>query len=107
MRRPHALTLHGAPRLKPTGRRAVAERLQWHPIPVHVSLAAGKDCPRAARTGGLASPACPAALGDRETRMGIETGTDVVEQRLNDWRRRLIDLSHRNRLIAFKPTKAT
>jgi hypothetical protein len=26
---------------------------------------------------------------------------------LEDWRRRLIDLSHRNRLIAFKPTKAT
>src|SRR4051794_29824823 len=32
---------------------------------------------------------------------------EVVERRLEDWRRRLIDLSHRNRLIAFKPTRAT
>src|SRR3954471_3478581 len=34
-------------------------------------------------------------------------GDARVEQRLEDWRRRLIDLSHRNRLIAFKATKAT
>jgi hypothetical protein len=31
----------------------------------------------------------------------------VVASRIEDWRRRLIDLSHRNRLIAYKPTKAT
>src|SRR4051794_29693980 len=30
-----------------------------------------------------------------------------VEGRIDNWRRRLIDLSHRNRLIAYKPTKAT
>ncbi|MBA3839827.1 MAG: DUF4011 domain-containing protein [Thermoleophilaceae bacterium] len=35
------------------------------------------------------------------------TNSPVVEQRIDDWRRRLIDLSHRNRLIAYKPTKAT
>jgi hypothetical protein len=34
-------------------------------------------------------------------------GDDRVDRRLEDWRRRLIDLSHRNRLIAFKATKAT
>jgi len=33
--------------------------------------------------------------------------TDHVERRLEDWRRRLIDLSHRNRLIAYKATRAT
>jgi hypothetical protein len=32
---------------------------------------------------------------------------DLVHQRIEDWRRRLIDLSHRNRLIAYKATKAT
>ena len=32
---------------------------------------------------------------------------DVLASRIDDWRRRLIDLSHRNRLIAYKPTKAT
>src|SRR3954453_6507154 len=32
---------------------------------------------------------------------------DLVGARLEDWRGRLIDLSHRNRLIAFKATKAT
>ncbi|MET0601196.1 MAG: DUF3320 domain-containing protein [Baekduia sp.] len=31
----------------------------------------------------------------------------LVETRLEDWRRRLIDLSHRNRLIAYKATQAT
>ena len=31
----------------------------------------------------------------------------VVDRRIEDWRRRLIDLSHRNRLIAYKPTLAT
>ena len=36
-----------------------------------------------------------------------EIGSDVVAARIDDWRRRLIDLSHRNRLIAYKPTKAT
>ncbi len=30
-----------------------------------------------------------------------------VQRRLEDWRRRLIDLSNRNRLIAYKPTRAT
>ncbi len=39
--------------------------------------------------------------------MRTRVDTAVVDQRLEDWRRRLIDLSHRNRLIAFKPTKAT
>ena len=33
--------------------------------------------------------------------------TDLVARRIEDWRRRLIDLSHRNRLIAYKATKAT
>ena len=32
---------------------------------------------------------------------------NVLAARIDDWRRRLIDLSHRNRLIAYKPTKAT
>lgn len=32
---------------------------------------------------------------------------NLVEHRIEDWRRRLIDLSNRNRLIAYKPTKAT
>jgi hypothetical protein len=39
-----------------------------------------------------------------------ETRTEsvtVVAARLEDWRRRLIDLSNRNRLIAFRPTQAT
>jgi len=31
----------------------------------------------------------------------------IVGRRLEDWRKRLIDLSGRNRLIAFKPTAAT
>ncbi len=31
----------------------------------------------------------------------------LVERRLEDWRRRLIDLSHRNRLIAYRPTLST
>ena len=38
---------------------------------------------------------------------GDDEDHERVEQRLDDWRRRLIDLSHRNRLIAFKATKAT
>lgn len=36
-----------------------------------------------------------------------ETVELAIDQRLEDWRRRLIDLSHRNRLIAYRPTKAT
>jgi len=31
----------------------------------------------------------------------------VVADRIEDWRRRLIDLSYRNRLIRYKPTRAT
>ena len=31
----------------------------------------------------------------------------IVDRRIEDWRRRLIDLSHRNRLIAYKATRAT
>ncbi len=38
----------------------------------------------------------------------LPTGSpDLVERRIEDWRRRLIDLSNRNRLIAYKATKAT
>jgi hypothetical protein len=33
--------------------------------------------------------------------------TEKVQARVEDWRRRLIDLSYRNRLIHFKPTKAS
>jgi hypothetical protein len=33
--------------------------------------------------------------------------SDLLAQRVEDWRRRLIDLTHRNRLIAYKPTQAT
>ena len=33
--------------------------------------------------------------------------SDLVDRRIEDWRRRLIDLSHRNRLIAYKATRAT
>ncbi len=32
---------------------------------------------------------------------------DLVVRRIDDWRRRLIDLSYRNRLIRYRPTKAT
>ncbi len=37
---------------------------------------------------------------------GAESAS-IPARRVEDWRRRLIDLSHRNRLIAFKATKAT
>jgi hypothetical protein len=32
---------------------------------------------------------------------------DVVRERIDDWRRRLIDLTYRNRLIRYRPTFAT
>src|SRR3954464_5590416 len=32
---------------------------------------------------------------------------DVTRERIDDWRRRLIDLSYRNRLIRYRPTQAT
>ena len=44
---------------------------------------------------------------DRELTDLAETDQRLVEGRLEEWRRRLIDLSHRNRLIAYRPTKAT
>jgi Protein of unknown function (DUF4011) len=34
-------------------------------------------------------------------------GRDVVRERIDDWRRRLIDLTYRNRLIRYRPTFAT
>lgn len=36
-----------------------------------------------------------------------EGAPDLVAHRIDDWRRRLVDLSHRNRLINYKPTKST
>src|SRR3954466_13883762 len=36
-----------------------------------------------------------------------ERADDIIDLRIEDWRRRLIDLSHRNRLIAYKATRAT
>src|SRR5215210_6979013 len=38
--------------------------------------------------------------------MTIEHDT-LVAERIEDWRRRLIDLSYRNRLIRYRPTKAS
>ena len=32
---------------------------------------------------------------------------DLVDRRVDDWRKRLIDLSHPNRLIAYTPKRAT
>src|SRR3954452_823384 len=32
---------------------------------------------------------------------------DVTRERIDDWRRRLIALSYRNRLIKYRPTQAT
>jgi Protein of unknown function (DUF4011)/REase_MTES_1575/AAA domain/Protein of unknown function (DUF3320) len=34
-------------------------------------------------------------------------GTDLVASRVDEWRRKLIDLSYRNRLINYKPTRAS
>lgn len=36
-----------------------------------------------------------------------ERAPDLVAHRIDDWRRRLVGLSHRNRLINYKPTKST
>src|SRR4051812_17426460 len=32
---------------------------------------------------------------------------DVTRDRIEDWRRRLIDLTYRNRLIRYRPTRAS
>lgn len=36
-----------------------------------------------------------------------EIGERIVRERINDWRRHLIDLSYRNRLIKYRPTVAS
>jgi hypothetical protein len=55
--------------------------------------------------GGSVSPTAASSAPKSARR---ETGPpESLALRIEDWRRRLIDLSHRNRLIAFRPTVAT
>jgi len=49
------------------------------------------------------------ATGSRERSVTdmAATNEELVRVRIEDWRRRLIDLSYRNRLINYRPTRAT
>ena len=84
-----------------------AREMQIKPLPSRaLSLIPGELAPEDAPAAIEPMPLLPPLDADSLTPLDVRAG-DTPEGRLSTWKSRLLDLTLRNRLLNFKPTKAT